>query len=285
MASEHYEHDFRFNMNRRPSELSLLFSGFGKPMENHQIGPTVYDYYLIHTVISGVGEYRINDVRYTCKAGDTFFIFPGEMFSYTADAKEPWVYTWVALGAGSMAEDLLHLIGVSPERPIIPGASRKVYAAYRQILKDLENKEIPALTDVSCTGHLRLLLYHLGVCNKEYVQHEDSQISDTEQRIRYAESYMNTQFGQSISIEGLAGRLGYHRTYFSSLFKQHTGKSPKQYLQHIRMEQAMLLLRSTALSVDQIAASVGFSDSLYFSKNFHAWTGEAPTAYRKRVAR
>ncbi|MNO02539.1 DNA-binding transcriptional regulator AraC [compost metagenome] len=52
-----------------------------------------------------------------------------------------------------------------------------------------------------------------------------------------------------------------------------------QFLLKIRMERARLLL-SEPLTVEQVAASVGFPDALYFSKQFKKWYGQAPTDYR-----
>ena len=59
--------------------------------------------------------------------------------------------------------------------------------------------------------------------------------------------------------------------------------SPIRYLQLIRMNRAKLLLRE-ALTVEEVAASVGYPDALYFSKAFKKWTGATPTAFRKNIA-
>jgi AraC-like DNA-binding protein len=45
------------------------------------------------------------------------------------------------------------------------------------------------------------------------------------------------------------------------------------------MERAKLLLAGD-LTIEQIASSVGFTDALYFSKQFRKWYGSSPTQYR-----
>src|SRR5690606_35744872 len=80
MVPEHEEFEVAFNAFRQPGELSVVFSGKGKPVGGHRQGPAVHDYYLIHTVRSGRGEFLFRGTRYECKAGDSFVIFPGELF-------------------------------------------------------------------------------------------------------------------------------------------------------------------------------------------------------------
>ncbi|WJH37586.1 helix-turn-helix transcriptional regulator [Paenibacillus sp. CC-CFT747] len=78
----------------------------------------------------------------------------------------------------------------------------------------------------------------------------------------------------------MAQTLGYHRTYLSKIFKQQTGLSPMNFLLKIRMERARLLLEKP-LTIEQVASSVGFSDALYFSKQFKKWYGASPSDYRQ----
>jgi AraC-like DNA-binding protein len=51
------------------------------------------------------------------------------------------------------------------------------------------------------------------------------------------------------------------------------------YLLKLRMERAKLLLQEQ-LTIEQVASSVGFTDALYFSKQFKKWSGSSPSEYR-----
>jgi AraC-like DNA-binding protein len=106
--------------------------------------------------------------------------------------------------------------------------------------------------------------------------------SEMNRQIEHAIRWLTLQYSQPISIHQMSQSLGYHRTHFSKMFKQQTGLSPINFLHKIRMERAKLFLLES-LTVEQVASSVGFSDSLYFSKQFHKWSGQSPTEYRKQL--
>lgn len=283
MVPEHYAFEVRFNTFRKLSDLSLLFCGRGSPVEGHKIGPAIHDYYLVHTVHTGKGFFSMNGKSYSCEAGDSFFIFPGELFSYEADKEDPWTYSWMAF-SGTAAGEIVGMIGVTIDRPIVKHAVKQVYTTYNRMLRELRQMDVSVLNDLNCSGYIRVLLSHIGTTNKAFITKDNPESVGREQKVRYAVSFLKTQYAQEISIEMLAEQLGYHRAYFSSLFKQIMGYSPKQYLYRVRMEQAELLLSTTSLTVEEVAYSVGYHDPLYFSKHFHRWRGEAPSVFRSRYS-
>jgi AraC-like DNA-binding protein len=68
--------------------------------------------------------------------------------------------------------------------------------------------------------------------------------------------------------------------YFSNLFHQHTGKRFLDYLSDCRFQRACRLLRSTTLSIHEVARRVGFNDNVHFHRRFKAHTGMTPAAWR-----
>jgi transcriptional regulator GlxA family with amidase domain len=68
--------------------------------------------------------------------------------------------------------------------------------------------------------------------------------------------------------------------HFRLLFSRQAGVSVSTHLLRLRMQEAMNLLRTSSLSIKEIAAAVGFKDPLYFSKRFHDHWDIAPTRVR-----
>ncbi len=81
----------------------------------------------------------------------------------------------------------------------------------------------------------------------------------------------------------LAHHCGYSQRHFSRIFHSATGKSPGRAIVEVRVDQAGKLLATTALSISQIADSLGYSSVFYFSKQFKAITGMAPSGYRAKL--
>lgn len=95
-------------------------------------------------------------------------------------------------------------------------------------------------------------------------------------------SFLQKNINKPFSAEELEKNLFLSYKYMAALFKREKGVTMQQFHSRLRMEEAQRLLRSTALSVGEISERLGFSDMLYFSRCFHNFCGEAPTAYRRR---
>lgn len=283
MAMEgHKSFALSINPAPRPGELTVLFSGKGRPKPELRNGPAVHEYVLLHTIFGGKGTFELGGQQYCCKEGDTFVIFPGMVYRYVPDQEEPWHYCWVAF-SGEGAISHLREIGVTPERSVIAAADcRQLAGLFRRMRHALASGHAPGLIDLEASGLLRLMLSELGLANRAFIPQEENPQSEQERQLDQAIRWLFVQYPQSVSIDELAKSLGYHRTHLSRMFKQRTGLSPAQFLLRIRMEKAKTLL-GQPLSITEVAASVGYSDPLYFSRQFHKWTGDSPTDYRQKV--
>jgi len=280
MPSNHYEVSLGMNSLPPEGELSVLFSGCGKPLPLHRMGPAVHNYYLIHTVTGGRGSFEMAGKRYDCRAGDTFVIFPGELFTYTADATEPWQYRWVAL-VGTAAPKLLQALYITPASPVRHHAdTRRIRVLYDRMRLAFQGHDTPVMAALEASGQLRLLLRQLGTSSADANLAPASRPSDVERQVGQMAMWLSLQYDQNLSIAQISKTLGYHRTHLSKMFKQVIGLSPSQYLYRIRMERAESLLASD-LTIGQIASSVGYPDPLYFSKQFRRWKGVTPSDFRR----
>ena len=96
--------------------------------------------------------------------------------------------------------------------------------------------------------------------------------------LRYVKRYHT----QNITLEDICKEFACSRSSISHSVKRSTGKSFREYLCELRIEDAKTLLRYSSLSVTEIALSVGFCDSTYFASVFKRCVGVSPSEYRKR---
>lgn len=280
MNPDHSQFIVGINLSPEDHDPAVLYSGEGKPIQGHKIGPSVHDFYLIHTVLSGEGTFQTGGFSKVCRNGDTFVIFPGSLFSYQADTNLPWHYVWVAL-QGEETGKLLSEIGITRDRPLLHTEdTTALYSLYERIRLSFQQSAYPGLESLEASGWMRLLIHQFGIANQSILPAHPKELPDViDRQIDQAIRWITLQFHQHISIDQMASTLGYHRAHLSKVFKQKTGMSPKQYLMKVRMDKAKELLGGV-LTIDQISSSVGFNDALYFSRQFHKWSGQSPTEYR-----
>ena len=90
-----------------------------------------------------------------------------------------------------------------------------------------------------------------------------------------------TDHMEKISLADIGKAFSYHPTYISSLLHKETGQTFSQILLEKRMERAAIMLRNTALSIEEIAALIGYSDHSNFYKAFREFYGVTPRDFRR----
>jgi two-component system, response regulator YesN len=99
-----------------------------------------------------------------------------------------------------------------------------------------------------------------------------------------AEQYIKTYYASPIKAHEVADVINISPNYFSSLFKQKTGKSFNEYINTLRVDAAKQLLEETPFNVNEIAEKVGYREYKYFVDVFKKFTGYTPTKYRNVMA-
>ncbi|MEI8195864.1 MAG: helix-turn-helix transcriptional regulator, partial [Phycisphaerae bacterium] len=82
------------------------------------------------------------------------------------------------------------------------------------------------------------------------------------------------------TIKDFASRMGYSRSYLTRKLSRQWLRSPGMVLREVRLNEAAKLLRTTKLSVGEIAASVGYSAPSGFGRAFMQHYRQSPRAYR-----
>ena len=86
----------------------------------------------------------------------------------------------------------------------------------------------------------------------------------------------------SLKLERIAPLFGYNIAYLGKLFTQKMGMNFTAYLDQVRIDASMELLRDGSLKVYEIAEKVGYSNVDYFHTKFKKIVGESPAEYRRK---
>ena len=104
--------------------------------------------------------------------------------------------------------------------------------------------------------------------------------SSTAATREWALSHLDTE----LSIADLARHSSMSVRTFTRRFRAEVGQSPLQWVITRRVDHSRRLLESTDLTVDQIAAEVGFASATLLRKHLRATVGLSPGTYRRTFA-
>ena len=253
--------------------LSVYNVGFQKCDPLYQWGPGIRDHYLIHYIISGQGTYQVHGQTYALHAGDSFLVYPNTEVVYQADRTSPWEYAWVGF-TGSDASMILKATDFAPEHPVIT-ETPSGDAIHRQILHIYDARGNEFEHAVEMTGRLYPMLALLI----HGASHSDSRDS-TNSYVQKGIEYISSNYSYAITVEDIADYVGVSRSHLFRSFETVLGQSPKEYLTDFRLKQACYLLEHSDLSITAIANSLGFDNSLYFSKTFRKKKNMSPKEFR-----
>ena len=101
--------------------------------------------------------------------------------------------------------------------------------------------------------------------------------------IAKAVAYMEANFTQNISIEALASIANLSARHFMRIFNEIYSTTPWRYMLSLRMQYACHLLRTTDMTVSEIAHQSGYDDSNYFSRQFKKTYSVSPKEFKKAI--
>ena len=93
--------------------------------------------------------------------------------------------------------------------------------------------------------------------------------------------YILTHLSSDLSLESIAEDMHFSPKYFSRLFKELSGVGINYYINATRLERAAHLLRTTNISVDDIALETGYHSTQYFIRKFREAYGVTPRQYHQ----
>lgn len=269
------EQSFSVNLPGCGKQLSVNAFGHSVTMPCHKYGPAVRPYYLIHYILEGKGEFVVNGIDYKLSAGKGFLIEPDYQTIYTADREEPWTYIWIGF-SGADAKGIVSSLGLSQEHPIFSSGEKETLE--NCIAGMLSHDGGRAADALYLLSMLYLFLSTVAASGREELS-----LKDSNPYVSQAIAYIRSHIEEPLKTEAVAGYVGLNRSYFSTLFKQHTGLSPLKYIQKFRLTKAQHLLESSRLSVSAIAYSCGYQQPESLIKIFHQHYGMSPAAYRRKM--
>ncbi len=218
--------------------------------------------------------------------GEILVVPPDTPHSYGADEQDPWTHLWFH-ASGARLNNLLQELGVA-------GGPYKGRLSNMAIVRDSLHRinELrrsgcgrAVLLESAALGELVLARLHAESCLLPATAGAVNRIErPPAEKIRKLEriiAILQENVRKDFSLAGVAESCHVSESWLYHTFQERTGFSPMGFVIHLRLQEACRLLATTNQKLQEIAASVGYSDPFYFSRLFKKHLGLPPSQYRQ----
>ena len=260
--------------------------------KNDETGFHIQEFYEICVISRGEGYHVIEDTVVKAKKGDVFIVPPGRRHAIRGGGSVDVHYIHLSpkffeLYLDRMAElpTFLSLFEIEPLMRVSGSTYRHLYlddSSLKEVTRLIESLESfwqydPA-SKLILEGYMIILL---TIFCREYenLQTLVGKNASKDKFFMDSITYIIKNYNKHLTIDALAHASGLSRTSYIKRFRETTGKSPKQFITHLRIAEAKRLL-SSDVSLSKIAEETGFYDTSHFMKTFTSITGISPADYK-----
>ena len=226
--------------------------------------------------LAGAGRCWIRKTRWDLTEGHAIVLPPHIHHRYQADETRPWTIFWIHF-VGSEAQDYCQAMNVSAGQPRfwiadLPQITAAFEEVYSYVLGGFTDNDLLGLS----TATARLF----GLC-RYFQRSPDARRRETEERVVAAIRFMQQNVSRTLQLRECADRARWSSPHFNMVFKRHVNIPPMKFFARLKTTRACELLKTTDLTVREIAAQLGFEDPFYFSRFFRRHQNISPSRYRK----
>lgn len=287
----------RNDLEEKKIHGSLLFpfQYYAKQQDNAAIFIPCHWHEEIEVLVIEKGSFTviIDGNAFTGSAGDVFFFHSCQLHQIQGHPGKNAFYSFVfSLHALYFREQdyvqttLLEPLGEKWCFPKLVAPGNPCYRGLIAILEELRRleKERPVAFQLLVKAELyrmiALFKQHQAFVLKEKPSQEHSY---TALRLKQVLQYIADHYMEPLSLEQAAGIMHMSAKYFSSYFSDALHISFVQYINRYRIEQACILLQTTALSIMEVGQQVGYCNFSYFIRRFKEFQGCTPIQYRRKT--
>ena len=272
-----------------PSFPSYIYDGWVAPHVTWERVPHFHEDIEIVTVKQGRMAYSVNGNTIELNEGDTIVVNSNQIhYSICLDNKVARYVIFIIHPSVLMSSVAVEMQAV---RPIIdnPEISYLRFRNYNEYVEPIRNimLEMPEIRHdaFQVTLHFFKIWEIIRKQVSHYLPEETEVASDPRMQLfKMMMHHISVYYKESVTLDDIAGSANISRSLCNALFNQYVGESPISYLMHFRCRKVAEYLRSSPMTLTEIASMTGFNGVSYMSETFRKYFGSSPRAYRKTWA-
>lgn len=239
-----------------------------------------HDEYEVYCLTGGSRQFYIKDRVFSMTVGSVAFVDGEEMHRTFSPDGEPHTRTVICVKKSILDQTLPQLAEPFSVGGVLnPDRSRQKEL---QILLDTLKTECetpqPMQDEAIAATVTNLLILILRLYRESAV------IQTANPSVNAVIAFIHSHCCEKFSLADICAACNISGSHLTRLFKASTGYTVVEYTNNLRMKQAAKLLKTTSLSVSEVAMRVGFFGFSYFSKLFANCYGITPLRYQKQFS-
>lgn len=150
-----------------------------------------------------------------------------------------------------------------------------IFRQYPTIGKELYEDIIEKIRRSNTIYELKMLLTTL--LDDSIYQNIDTHFSSLTKNVI---EIVQKNYHQDLTLKNVADQLHVNAVYLGQVFKKEFHYSFSQYINQARIKRAQYLLLNSDLNINEIAETIGYNNTNYFSKMFKKLNGISPKDFR-----
>lgn len=245
--------------------------------------PHYHPYYEIYYLISGSCRMFIDHTIYYLSAGDIIMLAPYRLHQTVYGSGQPaerftvnFIPAYIDYFEAQCAGNGVASIFSRSKLSIPPEQQGYVKKLFQKMAGETLSDD--CYSKIQIKSFLFQLLAFLGRCRG--LEQPAQMPAPEDAVIQEAVRYIYAHHDEPLTLEAVAQNAHMSPAWFSRKFHKTVGLKFKEYLTHIRLENAEELLLTTSLTITEIALTCGFSDGNYFGDAFKKARGMSPREFR-----
>ncbi len=241
------------------------------------------DSYRIHWIEEGQGTISINgESAHILAPGAVFVMQPRRSYYRQEISSNRWRYRWAWL-RGVRVGQLLQATHLEPDYiHVLPDQVHRLDAFFQHCRRVLGGEQVSLAASCQLGWDLFYALERSDTYKVEpnNLRHapipRDKIVAMADNRAGHAIEWLHQHYAKGVTVEDAAKALGISRATLYRAFRGHTGQSPKEFLNYLRLEHACHLLQEKRYTIKEIAARSGYSNPHHFTRAFSQQKGVSP---------
>ena len=231
-------------------------------------------------VIEGECSFYVNGQTYHASAGDLLFFKSGDIHRYISNDEHFICYISTFIPTIVYENDYklcMPKTFISKSELVESGLHGRVLETFDTMYEEYEkcDKYWEAIVK-SCLANMFYLL------SRSFENESVTLIKDVNKFEKFQQviDYLNKNYTEDISLEDISSLLNYSLSNTSSLFEKFIGMNFKKYLDSIRVQKSVEMIRNSDETITEIAMKNGFNNVRTFNNVFKSITGMTPMELR-----